>query len=93
MELTRRQRIRELLVQEEWTLEALAKVIDVPKGTIIDDLEHISRSVGPRQRLTIIVPGCEACGFQFKQRSRFTNPSRCPRCKNEHLAPQTFRIV
>ena len=93
VEKTRRQEIRELLSERTWTLDGLVARYVVAKRVIIDDLEHIARSVAPRQRLHILPPQCEACGFRFKDRSRFSDPSRCPRCKNEHLAPQRFRIT
>jgi len=92
MEQTRRQEIRELLAERAWTLDELATRYLVRKRIIVDDLEHIARSVAPRQRLQILAPVCDACGFRFKDRARFSDPSRCPRCKNEHLAPQQFRI-
>lgn len=93
MEKTRRQQIRELLMERWWTLDGLARACEVTKKIVIDDLEHIARSIAPQQRLEIQVPQCSQCGFRFRGRTRFSDPSRCPRCKNEHLSPQTFRIV
>jgi predicted Zn-ribbon and HTH transcriptional regulator len=93
VEKTRRQEIRELLSEGTWTLDGLAARYVVAKKIIIEDLGHIARSVGPRRRLEILAPVCEECGFRFKDRSRFSDPSRCPRCKNEHLSPQRFRII
>jgi len=93
VEKTRRQEIRELLSESTWTLDGLVARYIVAKRVIIEDLEHIARSVAPRQRLHILPPECGGCGFRFKDRSRFSDPSRCPRCKNEHLAPQRFRIT
>jgi len=93
MEQTRRQEIRALLSQREWTLDELAVRYLLPKRVIVNDLEHIARSVAPRQRITILAPVCDACGFRFKDRTRFSDPSRCPRCKNEHLRSQRLRIT
>ncbi len=93
MERTRRQEIRELLSGRVWRLDGLVARYEVTKKTIVDDLAHIARSVAPRQRLQILAPVCEECGFRFKGRSRFSDPSRCPRCKNEHLSAQRFRIT
>jgi predicted Zn-ribbon and HTH transcriptional regulator len=93
VEKTRRQEICELLSQRAWTLDGLAARYVVAKKVIIEDLGHIARSVSPRRRLEILPPICDACGFRFKDRSRFSDPSRCPRCKNEHLDPQRFRIT
>jgi hypothetical protein len=92
VEKTRRQEIRELLSEGTWTLDGLVARYVVAKKIIVEDLEHIARSVAPRQRLLILPPVCEECGFRFKDRARFSDPSRCPRCKNEHLSAQRFRI-
>jgi transcriptional regulator len=92
LEQTRRQEIRALLCERYWTLDELATRYLLPRRVIVNDLEHIARSVAPRQRITILPPVCEACGFRFKDRTRFSDPSRCPRCKNEHLGPQRLRI-
>lgn len=93
MEQTRRQEIRALLGEREWTLDELAARYLLPRRVIINDLEHIARTVAPRQRIHIRAPMCDACGFRFKDRTRFSDPSRCPRCKNEHLGPQRLRIT
>lgn len=92
MELTRRQEITAMLRDGEWTLEELARNFVVSKKIIIDDLEHIARSVVRPSRLLIYAPSCDHCGYRFKDRAKFNDPSRCPRCKNEHLRPQRFRI-
>lgn len=93
VEQTRRQEIRTLLGERALTLDDLVARFVVAKKIIINDLEHIARSVAPRQRLEILAPVCAQCGFRFKDRTRFSDPSRCPRCKNEHLSAQRFRIA
>jgi predicted Zn-ribbon and HTH transcriptional regulator len=109
MELTRRQEIMVMLRERQWTLDELARNFVVSKKVIINDLEHIARSVARpslrsfdkpqdrlrsgQARLQIHPPTCESCGFRFKDRSKFNDPSRCPRCKNEHLRSQRFQIA
>ena len=93
MELTRRQEIMTMLREGEWTLDELARNFVVSKKVIIDDLDHISRSVSRPSRLQIHPPTCEVCGYRFKDRAKLNDPSRCPRCKNEHLRSQRFQIV
>lgn len=93
MEQTRRQEIRQLLAERTWTLDELAARYLVRRRIIAEDLAHVARSVAPRQRVQILPPVCDRCGFRFKDRARFSDPSRCPRCRNEHLAPQRFRIA
>ena len=111
-----------MLRERQWTLDELARNFVVSKKVIINDLEHIARSVArtslrpgsgqalrpstgsggsgralslsKRQaRLRIHPPTCESCGFRFKDRARFSDPSRCPRCRNEHLRSQRFQIA
>jgi predicted Zn-ribbon and HTH transcriptional regulator len=93
MERTRRQEIRGLLLERAWTLDELAARYLVPKRVLVDDLEHIARSIAPLQKIEIQAPVCGACGFRFRDRTRFSDPSRCPQCKNEHLSAQHVRIV
>ena len=45
MELTRRQEIMVMLREREWTLDELARNFVVSKKVIINDLEHIARSL------------------------------------------------
>ena len=106
-----------MLREREWTLDELARNFVVSKKVIIDDLEHIARSLlrpslrlgsgqalrsfgrpqdrlrSGQARLQIHPPTCDGCGFRFKDRAKFNDPSRCPRCKNEHLRSQRFRIT
>ena len=94
-----------MLRERQWTLDELARNFVVSKKVIINDLEHIARSslrsFGKTQdklrsgqaRLQIHPPTCESCGFRFKDRARFSDPSRCPRCRNEHLRSQRFQIA
>jgi predicted Zn-ribbon and HTH transcriptional regulator len=101
VELTRRQEITVMLRERQWTLDELARNFVVSKKVIINDLEHIARSIARtslrlgsgQARLQIHPPTCESCGFRFKDRSKFNDPSRCPRCKNEHLRSQRFQIA
>ena len=101
MELTRRQEIMAMLRERQWTLDELARNFVVSKKFIINDLEHIARSLrrsalrlgSGQARLHIHPPTCEDCGFRFKDRAKFNDPSRCPRCKNEHLRAQRFQIA
>ncbi len=51
---------------------------------VIDDLEHIRRSLG--KRFEIIPAVCERCDFTFSKRDRLSPPSRCPKCRSERTA-------
>lgn len=91
---TVRQRINELLSRSQMDARALSQALGVKEKDIIGHLSHLARSVQNRgQKLLISGCGCLDCGFEFKDRRRFTRPGRCPRCRSTHLSVPEFRIV
>jgi len=91
-EKTRRQHIIDLLQLKSWSIYELAKKLDVEVNTVVNDLEHIKRSISFPYKMSIFPPECINCGFKFKERSKFTKPSRCPRCKGEQITPVMVKI-
>jgi len=83
---TRRQALEDLLRSGEHTLRDLAVALGRPLREVEADLTHVARSQG-RRRLRIVPAVCLACGFVFQKRERVTSPSRCPRCRSEHVDP------
>jgi predicted Zn-ribbon and HTH transcriptional regulator len=94
--VTRRQRIAELLAEGEWTFEELRRELELPVHLLEDDLHHVERSSrsGGGGRLRAEPPRCLACGFTFRDRAprRFQPPGRCPQCRSERIAPGQLRI-
>lgn len=93
MTKTIRQTIVELLKEEALSTRDLAEILDIREKEIFNHLEHIARSVSPKNRLVIKPAQCKKCGFLFKKRSRVTPPSRCPQCKSELIERPRFSIV
>jgi len=91
-EKTRRQHIIDLLQLKSWSVYELAKELDVEVNTVVNDLEHIRKSISLPHKMHIFPPECTNCGFKFKERSKFTKPSRCPRCKGERIIPPMVKI-
>lgn len=89
--MTRREEITEILSKRAESAHQLANYYKVTLKEILEDLEHIRKSVKPR-RLKQIPARCKHCGFIFKERSKIKKPSRCPRCRNERIQAQLFRI-
>ena len=89
--MTRRQEIIEILSKEEKTAQELANFFQLELKFILEDLEHIKKSIIPR-RLLMKPAFCKACGFVFKERSKISKPSKCPRCKKEGIQAALFRI-
>jgi len=92
LEKTRRQHMVDLLQRKPWSVHDLAKEFEVKVSIISDDLEHIRRSVSSHRKMRIFPSECNDCAFKFKERSKFTTPSRCPRCKGERISPTMMKI-
>jgi hypothetical protein len=89
--MTRRQEIIKILSKEEKTAQELANLFKIELKFILEDLEHIRRTVKPR-KLVMKPAFCKSCGFVFKERSKISKPSRCPRCKKEWIQAALFKI-
>jgi hypothetical protein len=90
---TRRQQIATWLTERAYTLDELVRVCGVSKAIVAEDIRHIARSLPPSHRLRVEPSICRKCGFTFSKRDRITDPSRCPRCRNEWISPQAFQIT
>nr|MBI3613882.1 transcriptional regulator [Nitrospirota bacterium] len=93
-ELTLRQRLAELLVGTFRSSRQLAELVGIPERQVEDHLAHLIKSLGrDRQRRFVMDPSaCQDCGFIFRERTRLTKPSRCPRCRSEAVTPPRFGI-
>lgn len=91
---TPRQRILDLLVGRMMTARQLAAVIKISERQVEDHLIHIAKSVErDRSRRFVIEPSaCLDCEFVFKDRSRVTRPSHCPKCNSENTSMPRFGI-
>ena len=49
------------------------------------------KSIKPK-KLKINSAYCKKCNFVFRERSKISKPSKCPRCKSEWIEAQMFSI-
>ncbi len=90
---TVRQRIAQLLREEELTAHELSQRAGVAEREVAEHLRHLEHTVSHgAERLRKTAPHCIQCGFTFEARQKHSRPSRCPRCKSERLSPPRFRI-
>ena len=89
--MTRRQQIIEILQQNKQTAQQLANYFQTELKEIIEDLQHIEKSIKPK-KLKTKHAYCKKCNFVFKERSKISKPSKCPRCKGEWIEAQMFYI-
>jgi transcriptional regulator len=90
--LTRRQEIEARMRVGDVTPESLARELRTSLKLIVEDMEHVRCSVRAPERVVVTPARCEDCGFVFRDRSRVSTPSRCPRCRSEAIASARFRI-
>ncbi len=90
---TIRQQMILLLSEKEMGARELSQVLGIREKEVYEHLSHIARSVATQEKkLMIRPPQCLLCGYVFKDRKRFTRPSRCPRCKKSHLQSPAYWI-
>ncbi|HWH08388.1 MAG TPA: transcriptional regulator [Candidatus Thermoplasmatota archaeon] len=93
--MTRRERLRELLLSSEdgLTLEQIEKILEVKRQTAIADLEHLRLSFRNRRATLLMVPpACTTCGYVFRLDAPKA-PSRCPSCKSRALRDPIFKAT
>lgn len=93
-DLTARQRLMQLITGTLRTSRQLAELAGLPERQVEEHLAHVVRSVArDRTRRFVLDPAaCQGCGFVFRERTRLTCPSRCPRCRSEAIAPPRYGI-
>jgi predicted Zn-ribbon and HTH transcriptional regulator len=90
---TTRQQMIVLLSENDMSARDLSQAIGIREKEVYEHLPHIARSLEAHRKKVIIRPStCLTCGYVFKDRRRFTRPSRCPRCKKSHLQEPLYRV-
>lgn len=91
---TLRQGMIALLRAEECRVRDISQALHISEKEVADHLSHIRRSLSASRQILAIRPSeCQACGFAFKERRRFTRPGRCPRCRQTRISMPRFRIA
>lgn len=91
--MTIRQRMEEVLRQGPCTAKDLSKALGIPEKDAAAHLEHLSLSLPHKGGELAVTPAyCQECGYAFRSKKRFKKPSRCPKCRGQHIEPQVFEI-
>ena len=93
-ESTIRQRLMHLITGTLRSSRELAALLAIPERQVEEHLRHVARSVSrdPGRRFILAPSACEGCGFRFRERTRLTRPSRCPRCRSEDITAPRYGI-
>jgi predicted Zn-ribbon and HTH transcriptional regulator len=77
------------------TLIGLAAHFRCEPSEILEDLQHIAKSVRPARELVMLPAECKYCHFIFRERqdrNRLGKPSKCPKCNSERILPPVYKI-
>ena len=91
---TPRQQVKDLLMATPLSSRQLAKIVGITEREVEDHIVHIIKSVARDRSLRFIQEPCECrrCEFAFRDRSKITRPSRCPRCHSEDITEPQYSI-
>ena len=72
----------DMLLGNPMTVSQIAQLVDESPSRIVDDLNHLFRSLKHVEYKAVVEPArCRACGFRFSEQ-KLTKPSKCPECKS-----------
>jgi predicted Zn-ribbon and HTH transcriptional regulator len=90
--MTVRKDLIELLQENRMTIREMALHFRVTTEEIAIDLRYVGRSIYPQMELRMEIPRCRDCGFEFKERSKLTRPTKCPECRGMKITEPVFWI-
>jgi transcriptional regulator len=91
---TVRQQMVSLLLEGSRSALELSGLLRIPHKEVFEHLEHIRLSLSSQSRTFLIDPArCLECQYLFRDRRRLASPSRCPRCRSEHIQDPKYRIA
>lgn len=93
-DLTPRQRLMQALTGSLRSARELARELGLPEREVEAHLIHVVRSLkrDPTRRFLMEPSTCHECGFVFRDRTKLSRPSRCPKCHAESVVPPRFGI-
>jgi transcriptional regulator len=82
----------DMLQGNPMTVTEIAKVVDEPPSRIVDDLQHLLKSLKHMDYKAVIEPArCRACGFEFST-EKLSKPSKCPECRGTWIYEPRIEI-
>ena len=81
-----------LLHDHPMGLEEIARLMELPKKDVEDDLRHLIKSLKHSEYQLIITPAeCRKCKFIFSM-EKLHKPGKCPKCHGTWIKEPVFRI-
>ncbi len=89
-----RRRLIELLTGTLLSSHQLAQRMGIPERQVEEHLTHIVKTIArdPSRTFVLERSECQGCAFAFRERTKLTRPSRCPRCRSEAITAPRYGI-
>lgn len=72
----------------------LSERVRVRERDVAMHLEHIRKSLRHGSEALRVDPArCMSCDYVFRDRKRVSSPSRCPKCRSEHVEAPRFSVT
>jgi transcriptional regulator len=90
---TVRQDMIRLLREGPRTIRDLSQELGVMEKDLPMHLASVEKTLkNSGDRLISEACRCMACGFEFKDRKKFSKPGKCPKCRHSHIERAVFHI-
>jgi predicted Zn-ribbon and HTH transcriptional regulator len=90
---TVRHQIIECLKNGAMNAGDISQHVGIMEKEVYEHLPHIARSIAAQGKKLVIHPSmCLKCKFIFEDRTRFTRPGRCPKCKGTRISMPAYEI-
>lgn len=90
---TVRQAMIDVLVEGPRSIRDLSQALGIMEKDVTAHLPFVEKTVKHlKKRLCSEPCRCLTCGFVFKDRKKFTRPSRCPECRKGRIENALFWI-
>ncbi len=87
---TRRERITEIIEDNDLSPSEIAKIMEISVRDVLEDLKHIANSQ-KYGKLMVMPARCKKCGYQFRADIKF--PKKCPKCHSTWIEEPKFKII
>jgi predicted Zn-ribbon and HTH transcriptional regulator len=90
---TIRKAIIALLEDEQLGARDISQRLGISEKEVYLHLNHTARSLAAQGKRLVVIPSeCITCSYVFRDRTRFTRPGKCPKCRKSHIRPPMYRV-
>jgi predicted Zn-ribbon and HTH transcriptional regulator len=89
--MTIRQQMIKILAAGHWSARELSQALHISEKEVCGHLYHVRRLL--KTAFCIEPAQCLNCGYVFEHRQQVKGPSRCPKCRSEHIHDPLYYTI